>query len=82
MGLTEKEMGRLIKRVLNESKIPSFVDDVNSLRRIMLKLQNSVEEYENNKNKGDYKRLADNLDMVRKDFKNLKNAIQDLEQKL
>ena len=79
--LTESDLNRLVKKVLNES-IPSFGNDKDELRHVSLKLIRSMEEYSQLQRKGEYKQMGDEVDNIRRLTRKLKDLIGNIESKI
>ena len=75
--------GRLneMDEVLNENRgsLGSIKDDY---RSVSLKLTRSMEEYDSLSRKGEYKRMGDELDNLRRLIRKLKDVLQNIESKL
>jgi predicted translin family RNA/ssDNA-binding protein len=81
MRLTERDLSRIVKRVLNENNNPlnRVRDDLYLISR---KVVHSIDEYSTLNKKGDYKRMSDELDNLRRMVRRLKDVIQEIESKL
>ena len=81
MRLTERDLSRIVKRVVNENHNPldRLRDDLGSISR---KVLNSMDEYSTLTKKGDYKRLSDELDNLRRMVRRIKDVIQEIESKI
>ena len=81
MKLTEKDIKRITKEVLNENRgsLSTIKDDY---RSVSLKLTRSMEEYDSLSRKGEYKRMGDELDNLRRLIRKLKDVLQNIESKL
>ena len=81
MRLTERDLSRIVKRVVNENHNPldRLRDDLGSISR---KVLNSMDEYSTLTKKGDYKRMADELDNLRRMVRRIKDVIQEIESKI
>ena len=77
MRLTERDLSRIVKRVVNENHNPldRLRDDLGSISR---KVLNSMDEYSTLTKKGDYKRMADELDNLRRMVRRIKDVIQEI----
>jgi predicted translin family RNA/ssDNA-binding protein len=79
--LTESDLTRLVKRVVNENH--SSLDRVrDDLRMVSQKVLRSIDEYSMLTKKGDYKRMGDELDNLRRMVRRLKGVIEEVESKL
>ena len=79
--LTESDLTRLVKRVVNENH--SSIDRVrDDLRMVSQKVLRSIDEYSMLTKKGDYKRMGDELDNLRRMVRRLKGVIEEVESKL
>jgi hypothetical protein len=81
MRLTEKDITRIARKVLNENRgsLGSIRDEY---RNVSQKLARSMEEYDVLTRKGEYKRMSDELDNLRSLTRKLKNILQTIESKL
>ena len=81
MKLTERDLSRIVKRVVNENHNPldRLRDDLGSISR---KVLNSMDEYSTLTKKGDYKRMSDELDNLRRMVRRIKDVIQEIESKI
>ena len=81
MRLTERDLSRIVKRVVNENHNPldRLRDDLGSISR---KVLNSMGEYSTLTKKGDYKRMSDELDNLRRMVRRIKDVIQEIESKI
>ena len=81
MRLTERDLSRIVKRVVNENHNPldRLRDDLGSISR---KVLNSMDEYSTLTKKGDYKRMSDELDNLRRMVRRIKYVIQEIESKI
>lgn len=81
MKLTERDIKRITKEVLNEDRgsLGSIKDDYRSASQ---KLARSIEEYDSLSRKGEYKRMGDELDNLRRLIRKLKDVLQNIESKL
>jgi ribosomal protein L20 len=81
MKITEKDITRITRKVLNENRgsLSSVKDEY---RTVSQKLARSMEEYDTLSKKGEYKRMGDELDNLRRLIRKLKDVIQDIESKL
>ena len=81
MRLTERDLSRIVKRVVNENHNPLDMlrDDLGSISR---KVLNSMDEYSTLTKKGDYKRMSDELDNLRRMVRRIKDVIQEIESKI
>lgn len=81
MKITERDIRRITNEVLTENRgsIGSIKDDYRSVSQ---KLARSIEEYESLSRKGEYKRMGDELDNLRRLIRKLKDVIQNIESKL
>jgi predicted translin family RNA/ssDNA-binding protein len=81
MRLTERDLSRIVKRVVNENHNPldRLRDDLGSISR---KVLNSMDEYSTLTKKGDYKRMSDELDNLRRMVRRIKDVIQEIESKI
>jgi ribosomal protein L20 len=81
MKITEKDITRITRKVLNENRgsLSSVKDEY---RTVSQKLARSMEEYDVLSRKGEYKRMGDELDNLRRLIRKLKDVIQDIESKL
>ena len=79
--LTESDLNHIVKTVLNENRgsLGSIKDDY---RSVSLKLTRSMEEYDSLSRKGEYKRMGDELDNLRRLIRKLKDVLQNIESKL
>jgi predicted translin family RNA/ssDNA-binding protein len=79
--LTESDLTSIVKRVVNENFNPldRLRDDLNSISR---KLLRSMDDYTTLNRKGDYKRMGDELDNLRKMVRKIKDVIQEIENKI
>jgi ribosomal protein S3AE len=79
--LTESDLSRIVKRVVNENHDPlgRLRDDLGSISR---KVLNSMDEYSSLTKKGDYKRMGDELDNLRRIVRRMKDVIQEIETKI
>ena len=79
--LTEFDLNHIVKTVLNENRgsLGSIKDDY---RSVSLKLTRSMEEYDSLSRKGEYKRMGDELDNLRRLIRKLKDVLQNIESKL
>ena len=76
--LTESDLTRLVKRVVNENH--SSLDRVrDDLRMVSQKVLRSIDEYSMLTKKGDYKRMGDELDNLRRMVRRLKGVIEEVE---
>ena len=79
--LTESDLTRLFKRVVNENH--SSLDRVrDDLRMVSQKVLRSIDEYSMLTKKGDYKRMGDELDNLRRMVRRLKGVIEEIETKI
>lgn len=79
--LTESDLTRIVKRVVNES--PQSLDGVkDDLRQVTQRLMRSMDEYNTLMRKGEYKRMGDELDNIRRMVRRLKDVIQQIESKI
>ena len=79
--LTESDLNRIVKRVVSES--PQSLDGVkDDLRQITQRLMRSMDEYNTLMRKGEYKRMGDELDNVRRLVRRLKDVTQQIESKI
>ena len=79
--LTESDLTRLVKRVVNENH--SSLDRVrDDLRMVSQKVLRSIDEYSMLTKKGDYKRMGDELDNLRRMVRRLKGVIEEVESKI
>jgi hypothetical protein len=79
--LTESDLDRIVKQVVNES--PQSLDGVkDDLRQITQRLMRSMDEYNTLMRKGEYKRMGDELDNVRRLVRRLKDVTQQIESKI
>ena len=73
--LTETDLTRLVRRVVNENH--SSLDRVrDDLRMVSQKVLRSIDEYSMLTKKGDYKRMGDELDNLRRMVRRLKGVIE------
>jgi hypothetical protein len=81
MRLTERDLLRIVKRVVNENHNPldRLRDD---LRMVSGKVLRSMDEYSTLTKKGDYKRMGDEVDNLRRMVRRLKDVIQEIETKI
>jgi ribosomal protein L20 len=81
MRLTEKDITRITRKVLNENRgsLSSVKDEY---RTVSQKLARSMEEYDALSRKGEYKRMGDELDNIRRLIRKLKDVLQSVESKL
>ena len=81
MRLTEKDITRITRKVLNENRgsLSSVKDEY---RTVSQKLARSMEEYDVLSRKGEYKRMGDELDNIRRLIRKLKDVLQSVESKL
>jgi hypothetical protein len=80
--ITESELNRLT-RVINESMdVPNLREDMDSLRMFVRTLGNSVDDFEMNQRKGNYKQMSDDLEMIRVHYKRLRNVLERFESKI
>jgi ribosomal protein S3AE len=76
--LTETDLTRLVRRVVNENH--SSLDRVrDDLRMVSQKVLRSIDEYSMLTKKGDYKRMGDELDNLRRMVRRLKGVIEEVE---
>ena len=76
--LTETDLTRLVRRVVNENH--SYLDRVrDELRMVTQKVLRSIDEYSMLTKKGDYKRMGDELDNLRRMVRRLKGVIEEVE---
>jgi predicted translin family RNA/ssDNA-binding protein len=91
--LTESDLTRIVKRVMNEedggdlnrmvNESPQSLDGVkDDLRHVSQKLMRSMDEYTTLMRKGDYKRMSDELDNIRRMVRRLKDVTQQIESKI
>lgn len=81
MRLTESDLTRIVKRVVNENH--SSLDRVrDDLRMVSQKVLRSIDEYSMLTKKGDYKRMGDELDNLRRMVRRLKGVIEEVESKI
>lgn len=79
--LTESDLNRIVKRVVSES--PQSLDGVkDDLRQVSQRLMRSMEDYTSLMRKGDYKRMGDELDNVRRLVRRLKDVTKQIESKI
>ena len=79
--LTESDLDRIVKQVVNES--PQSLDGVkDDLRQITQRLMRSMDEYNTLMRKGEYKRMGDELDNIRRMVRRLKDVTQQIESKI
>ena len=79
--LTESDLTRIVKRVVNENH--SSLDRVrDDLRMVSQKVLRSIDEYSMLTKKGDYKRMGDELDNLRRMVRRLKGVIEEVESKI
>ena len=79
--LTESDLTRIVKRVVNENH--SSLDRVrDDLRMVSQKVLRSIDEYSMLTKKGDYKRMGDELDNLRRMVRRLKGVIEEIETKI
>jgi predicted translin family RNA/ssDNA-binding protein len=79
--LTETDLTRLVRRVVNENH--SSLDRVrDDLRMVSQKVLRSIDEYSMLTKKGDYKRMGDELDNLRRMVRRLKGVIEEVESKI
>jgi polyhydroxyalkanoate synthesis regulator phasin len=81
MRLTERDLSRIVKRVVNENhnSLDRLRDD---LRMVSGKVLRSMDEYSTLTKKGDYKRMGDEVDNLRRMVRRLKDVIQEIETKI
>tara|TARA_R110000868_G_scaffold118215_3_gene313640 strand:+ start:571 stop:816 length:246 start_codon:yes stop_codon:yes gene_type:complete len=81
MKITEKDITRITRKVLSENRgsLSSVKDEY---RTISQKLARSMEEYDVLSRKGEYKRMGDELDNLRRLIRKLKDVLQSIESKL
>ena len=79
--LTESDLDRIVKQVVNES--PQSLEGVkDDLRHVSQRLMRSMEEYTSLMRKGEYKRMGDELDNIRRMIRKLKDVTQQIESKI
>ena len=79
--LTESDLDRIVKQVVNES--PQSLDGVkDDLRQVTQRLMRSMDEYNTLMRKGEYKRMGDELDNIRRMVRRLKDVTQQIESKI
>lgn len=79
--LTESDLNRIVKRSVNES--PQSLGGVkDDLRQVTQRLMRSMDEYNTLMRKGEYKRMGDELDNIRRMVRRLKDVTQQIESKI
>ncbi len=79
--ITESDLDRIVKQVVNES--PQSLDGVkDDLRQVTQRLMRSMDEYNTLMRKGEYKRMGDELDNIRRMVRRLKDVTQQIESKI
>ena len=81
--LTESELTRIVNSVLNENRGPqSLGNERDELRNVSQRTIRSMDEYQDLLKKGDYKRLGDEVDNLRRMVRRLKDITQQIESKI
>ena len=81
--LTETDFTRIVEKVLNENRGPqSLGDERDELRNVSQKIIRSMDDYQDLLKKGDYKRLGDEVDNLRRLVRRLKDITQKIESKI
>jgi polyhydroxyalkanoate synthesis regulator phasin len=79
--ITERDITRIVKNLLNEGT-PSLEGVKDELRHVSQKLIRSMDEYGTLQRKGEYKRMGDEIDNIRRLVRKLKDLTQQIESKI
>lgn len=81
--LDEKQLTNIIKKVINEDRGPVSLDpERDNLRYSSQRLLRYIDEYTMLMKKGEYKKMGDELDNIRKMSKKLKEVLQQIDSKI
>jgi polyhydroxyalkanoate synthesis regulator phasin len=79
--ITENDVTRIVKKVLNENT-PSLEGVKDELRSVTRRLTASMDDYGALQRKGDYKKMGDEVDNIRRLVRKLKDVIQQIDSKI
>ena len=79
--ITENDVTRIVKKVLNENT-PSLEGVKDELRSVTRRLTASMDDYGTLQRKGDYKKMGDEVDNIRRLVRKLKDVIQQIDSKI
>ena len=77
-GLTERDLSRIVKRVLNENA-NQIADELSGESKRLL---NVLDDYNRDVKKGDNRKIEDSKDIVKRHIRRMENVLEDLKRKL
>ena len=81
--LDEEQLTNIIKKVINENRgRVSLETERDNLRHLSQRLLRYIDEYTMLMKKGEYKKMGDELDNIRKMSKKLKEVLQQIDSKI
>jgi predicted translin family RNA/ssDNA-binding protein len=82
-SLTERDITRIIKNVISENRGAQSLDgERDELRSVSQRLLRSMDDYSSLVRKGEYKRMGDELDNIRKVVRKLKDVTEKIDSKV
>lgn len=76
--LTERDLSRIVKRVLNENT-NQIADELSSESKRLL---NVLDDYNRDVKKGDNRKIEDSKDIVKRHIRRMENVLEDLKRKM
>ena len=81
--LTESNTSRIVNNIISENRGPMSLDsEKDDLRHSSQRLLRHIDEYSTLMRKGEYKRMGDELDNIRRMSKRLKDVLQQIDSKI
>ena len=81
--LTERDITRIVNNIISENRGPKSLDsERDDLRQSSQRLLRHIDEYSTLMRKGEYKRMGDELDNIRRMSKRLKDVLQQIDSKI
>jgi hypothetical protein len=82
-SLTERDITRIVKNVISENRgVQSLDGERDELRPVSQRLLRSMDDYSSLVRKGEYKRMGDELDNIRKVVRKLKDVTEKIDSKV
>jgi predicted translin family RNA/ssDNA-binding protein len=82
-SLTERDITRIVKNVISENRgVQSLDGERDELRSVSQRLLRSMDDYSSLVRKGEYKRMGDELDNIRKVVRKLKDVTEKIDSKV
>ena len=76
--LTERDLSRIVKRVLNENA-NQIADELSGESKRLL---NVLDDYNRDVKKGDNRKIEDSKDIVKRHIRRMENVLEDLKRKM